>query len=90
MKRRKSQMKIQYLTWLHEKTGKHEDDVDLPDTIQNIEGLIDYLERSKPECETVFKNRQVIYTAVNDEIRQSEFPIKNTDKISFFSAVVGG
>lgn len=83
-------MKIRYLTWLHEKTGKHEDDIDLPDNVYNIEALINYLEEIKGECATVFKNRHTIYTAVNNEIRPLEYKIKNSDEISFFSAIVGG
>lgn len=83
-------MKIKYLTWLHEKTGKHEDNLDLPDSVSTINCLINYLENNKPECVSVFKNRHTIYTAVNNEIKSPEFGIKNSDEISFFSAVVGG
>ena len=83
-------MKINYLTWLHEKTGKHEDHIDLPANITKIEELINYLENTKAECAHVFQNRHTIYTAVNNEIRSPESTIKNSDEISFFSAVVGG
>jgi molybdopterin converting factor small subunit len=83
-------MKIQYLTWLHEKTGKHEDNILLPTNVKNIENLINYLEINKPECAVVFKNRHTIYTAVNNEIQPAEFEITNADNISFFSAIVGG
>ncbi len=83
-------MKIQYLTWLYEKTGKHEDYIDLPEDVKSIDDLIAYLEKERPECRTIFQNRHVIYTAVNDEIKQPDYPISNQDRISFFSAVVGG
>lgn len=83
-------MKIQYLTWLHEKTGKHEDTIALPTHVKNIENLMDYLEQNKPECASVFKKRHTIYTAVNNEIQSPQFTINDTDKISFFSAIVGG
>ncbi len=83
-------MKIQYLTWLHEKTGKHEDLIKLPNHIKNIENLMDYLEENKPECATVFKKRNIIYTAVNNEIKPPQFTINDEDQISFFSAIVGG
>ena len=63
-------MKIKYLTWLQEKTGKHEDHLNLPKDVETIGCLITYLENNKSECAAVFKNRSVIYTAVNNEIQQ--------------------
>jgi len=83
-------MKIKYLTWLQEKTGKHEDHLNLPKDVETIGCLITYLENNKSECAAVFKNRSVIYTAVNNEIQQQDHSIKNTDEVSFFSAIVGG
>lgn len=83
-------MKIQYLTWLHEKTGRHEDHIDLPDNVKTVACLINYLEGNKEWCATVFKNRHTVYTAVNDEIKPPEFRIENSDNVSFFSAIVGG
>ncbi len=83
-------MKIQYLTWLQEKTGKHEDSFELPGNVRSIGCLIHYLETTKTECATVFKNRHTIYTAVNNEIKSNDFKIKDSDEISFFSAIVGG
>lgn len=82
-------MKIQYLTWLQEKTGKHDDSFELPENVRSINCLINYLEATKEECASVFKNRHTIYTAVNNEIKPSDFEIKNSDEISF-SAIVGG
>ena len=83
-------MKIKYLTWLYERTGKHEEIIQLPESIQTISDVLDYLESSRPEYNNVFKHRHVIYSAVNDEMRPHDFPISNTDEISLFSAMVGG
>lgn len=83
-------MKIEYLTWLQEKTGKHEDNITLPANVKNISDLMQYLEKNNPECEGIFKNKHVIYTAVNNEVKPHNYPVTESDNISFFSAIVGG
>lgn len=83
-------MKIKYLTWLNEKTGKSEEYIDLPANVKNIEELISFLKQSRPEYNELFRNRHVIYTAVNDEMCSGAYEIKNSDEVSFFSAMVGG
>ncbi len=83
-------MKIQYLTWLNERVGTHEENIDIPNTVSNINDLMNFLGTLDDKYQSLFQNRHTIYTAVNNEIQSPEFIIHNTDQISFFSAVVGG
>lgn len=83
-------MKISYLTWLHEITGVHSENIEKPDTINTISELISHLENQDVKYRNTFKNKKVIYCALNGETVDYSALISNSDHLSFYSAIVGG
>ena len=83
-------MKVSYLTWLHEKIGVESEQIQLPDNIQKISELITHLECKGDNYVDAFKNRHVIYVALNDELASHDTAIQDEDNVTFFSAIAGG
>lgn len=83
-------MKISYLTWLYERTGIHSENINLPEETRTISDLIDYLESKDLRYRNLFKNRDVIYSALNGETVSHSTEIENSDELSFYSAIAGG
>lgn len=83
-------MKISYLTWLHEKSGLHSEELDKPEHIKTIAELIDYLEEKDIKYKNTFRYKSAIYCALNEETVDHSALISNTDHLAFYSPIVGG
>ena len=83
-------MKINYLSWLHEKTNCHHETVNLPNAISTIDELIGYLQTQDVRYQNLFQHKNTIYVAVNGETKDFSTSITNQDELSFFSPIVGG
>ncbi|MGH1349344.1 MAG: molybdopterin converting factor subunit 1 [Methyloligellaceae bacterium] len=83
-------MKLLYFAWVREKTGISSEDVELPENIQTISDLIDWLITRGPEFEAAFSKRDVIRTAINQTHVQHDSSIAEAREIAFFPPVTGG
>ncbi len=83
-------MKISYLTWLHERIGTDSETIQLPDSVNTIDDLITHLIGCGDQYADTFKNRHVIYAAINDEMASPDTTISDQDNVAFFSAIAGG
>ncbi len=83
-------MKLLYFAWVREKTGVGSEDVTLPENIQTISQLIDWLISRGPEFEAAFAKRKVIRTAINQEHVRHDASILKATEIAFFPPVTGG
>lgn len=83
-------MKISYLTWLHEKTGIHSEEISKPEKVQTIFDLMQHLEGLDPKYKTAFKHKNIIYCALNGETVDHSTSVLDTDDLSFYSAIAGG
>lgn len=81
---------ILYFAWLREKTGSAEETLQLPDGVQTVGGLIDYLSARDPRYAAAFLNRTLIRCAVNQELADTSFPVRPGDEVAFFPPVTGG
>ena len=83
-------MKISYLTWLHEKTGVHSEEISKPEKVQTVSDLMQYLEELDSKYKTAFKYKNIIYCALNGETVDHGASVLDTDDLSFYSAIAGG
>lgn len=83
-------MLISYLTWLHEKTGVHSEHIEISPHIFTINDLIESLSAKEQKYKDLFKNKHIIYAALNGETVPHNTHIKNQDSLSFYSAIAGG
>ena len=83
-------MKILYFAWMRHRIGISSEDVEIPDTISTVDGLVDWLVARGDGYRDAFARRDVIRAAVNQEYVRSDHPVGDGDEIAFFPPVTGG
>ena len=83
-------MIIKYFSWIKEHVGKSEEQLELPDHINNVNDLIDYLNKLDKKYSLILEKKKLIKIAVNKTYSSFNTNISNNDEIAFFPPVTGG
>ena len=83
-------MIIKYFSWIKEHVGKSEEQIELPDHINNVNELINYLNELDEKYSLIFEKKKLIKIAVNKTYSSFDTNISNNDEIAFFPPVTGG
>jgi len=83
-------VKVLYFAWLKEKTGTAQEDLDLPDGVSDVAGLIAWLKGRGAGYGDAFADEAVVRVAVNLEHVDGEHKLSNADEVAFFPPVTGG
>ena len=83
-------MKILYFAWLKEHTGQASEDMQLPDGVDTVGGLIPYITKQSAGHKTALKNLDAVRVAVNRVYGDLATQITNNDEVAFFPPVTGG
>jgi molybdopterin synthase sulfur carrier subunit len=81
---------VVYFAWLRERTGVPQEEILLPDGVETVGELMDYLSARDTNHAVAFSNRKVIRCAVNQEFANPAFPVRSGDEVAFFPPVTGG
>ncbi len=83
-------MKILYFAWLKEHTGCSFEDMQLPQGVDTVGGLIPHIAQKSLGHKTALANLETVRVAVNRIYGDLTTPIVNSDEIAFFPPVTGG
>ena len=83
-------MIIKYFSWIKEHVGKSEEHIELPDYINNVNELINYLNELDKKYSLILEKKNIIKIAVNKTYSSFDTTISNNDEIAFFPPVTGG
>ncbi len=83
-------MKILYFAWLRLRTGVGEEEVELPDTVTDVAGLIEWLKTRGPGYEEALKDISALRVAVNQEFAEFATPVGPDDEVALFPPMTGG
>lgn len=83
-------MKISYFASMREAIGKGQETLELPDTIQTIDQLINWLANVDGAYHRAFADRAAINVALNDTLVEQDATITNTDTLAIFPPMTGG
>ena len=83
-------MIIKYFSWIKEHIGKSEEQIELPDYINNVNELINYLNELDKKYSLILEKKKLIKIAVNKTYSSFDTNITNNDEIAFFPPVTGG
>ncbi len=83
-------MIIKYFSWVRDLAETAEESIELPESIHDVEGLINYLISKDKKYEKVFSKKELIKIAVNKEYVNTSSKIYKNDEIAFFPPVTGG
>ena len=83
-------MIIKYFSWIKEHIGKSEEQIELPDYVNNVNELINYLNELDKKYSLILEKKKLIKIAVNKTYSSFDTNISNNDEIAFFPPVTGG
>ena len=83
-------MIIKYFSWIKEHVGKSEEQIELPDHINNVDELINHLNELDKRYSLILEKKKLIKIAVNKTYSSFDTKISNSDEIAFFPPVTGG
>jgi len=83
-------MKLLYFAWVREKTGMAEEDVSLPEGVNDVGGLIDWLKGRGDGFAAAFGTPNLVRCAVNQDFAAPGRPVADGDEVAFFPPVTGG
>ena len=83
-------MKIIYFAWVRERTGRSQENVDIPDSVETIAELIGWLKTRGPEFEHAFENARFIRAALDQQLTSHDAPWAGASEIAFFPPMTGG
>ena len=83
-------VKLVYFAWLRERIGTAQEEISLPDGVDTVEALIDYLRTVGPRYADAFLPHKTIRCAINHEFAEAQSKINANDEVAFFPPVTGG
>jgi len=83
-------MRILYFAWIRELVGRAEEEIARPARVENVAGLLDWLETRGEGYGEALANRASLRVAVNQEYAGPETPLGDNDEIAIFPPVTGG
>ena len=82
--------KIFYFSWIRERIGLEEETVQLPDNIQTVKDLLDWLSTRGEEFAAAFEFPDIIRVALDQEHVEHDTKIGNAREIALFPPMTGG
>tara|TARA_R110002072_G_scaffold517_37_gene3298 strand:- start:9976 stop:10227 length:252 start_codon:yes stop_codon:yes gene_type:complete len=83
-------MKLLYFAWLRTKTGRAEEEIDLPAQVTTVVELLAWLQNRGPGFAEALADPKAIRVAVNQEYARPGDPLAPGDEVALFPPVTGG
>jgi molybdopterin synthase sulfur carrier subunit len=83
-------VKLLYFAWLRARIGCAEEEVELPSGVQDVAGLLGWLQSRGGCYAEALQNLSVVRVAVNKEYVGREHPLRKGDEVAIFPPVTGG
>ena len=83
-------MKILYFAWLRQRIGTDTEEFVLPNEIETVEDLINWLITRGSGYADAFAKHEIIRAAVNLEYVSFDHSLDDEDEVAFFPPVTGG
>lgn len=83
-------MKLVYFAWVRESIGKPEEMVNLPEDIQTVSQLLDWLAGRGVEYKEALRNKDRLRAAVDHTFVGLDHPLKGASEVALFPPVTGG
>ena len=83
-------MKLLYFAWLRTKIGTGSEEIELPEGIADVAGLLDWLAGRGDGYADALADLTLVRVAVNQEYVARDHPVAAGDEIALFPPVTGG
>ncbi len=82
--------KLVYFAWVRERIGKSYEEVDLPDEVETVRDLLDWLKTRGEEYEAVLEHANTIRVAIDMEHVHHTDKLGTPFEIALFPPMTGG
>ena len=83
-------MKILYFSWIKDRIGKSQEEVDINENIKTISDLVNFLSTINEDYKKVFSDLSSMRFSKNMNVVNIDENINNDDEIAFFPPMTGG
>ena len=83
-------MDVLYFAWIKEKVGTGAEALALPEGVNDVAGLINFLKARGGGFADAFAEPAIVRVAVNQEHVGTDQPLSDRDEVAFFPPVTGG
>ena len=83
-------MKLLYFAWLRARIGCPEEEVELPASVRDVAGLLDWLRTRGGGYAEALQDLKIVRAAVNQEYVGLHHPVREVDEVALFPPVTGG
>ena len=83
-------LSLHYFASIREATGRAGEALTLPDSVNDVQGLIDFLVQRDPAGRSVLNNDGRVLVAVNQTVVDRDHPLEGDEEVAFFPPVTGG
>ena len=83
-------IKICYFARIREQLGVSDEQLDVPDGCNTIDGVVQHLQARDETWQQVLSSEQKVLKALNHEVLSDDHEIKEGDELAFFPPVTGG
>jgi molybdopterin synthase sulfur carrier subunit len=81
---------IHYFASVREALGKADEQLEFPDDIVNVGGLMKYLGAVNPAFQSLIASENKILVAVNQIVVDRNYVLSKNDEVAFFPPMTGG
>ncbi len=85
-----SDKKLLYFSWIRERIGLEEETVDVPQTVESVRDLIEWLKTRDDGFAAAFEFPDIIRVALDQDHVEHDAPIGNAREIALFPPMTGG
>ncbi|EJF90687.1 molybdopterin converting factor subunit 1 [Bartonella tamiae] len=83
-------IRLRYFAWIRERIGYDHEDLSVPETVQTVHELLNYLAHLGENYACALSSSETIYIALNQEQVGYDHAIKDNDEIAIFPPMTGG
>ena len=84
-------MKLVYFAWLRERLGMGDETVDLPESVQTVSDLFEWLKQREEPFADVFEHSEIIQVALDKKhVQDRAALIEGASEIALFPPMTGG
>ena len=84
-------MKLVYFAWLRERLGTGDETVDLPESVQTVSDLFEWLKQREEPFADVFEHSEIIQVALDKKhVQDRAALIEGASEIALFPPMTGG
>jgi len=83
-------MKLRYFAWVRERIGRAEEEIELPEGVDDVSQLIAWLTGRDAGYAAAFAEPRIIRAAIDQEHVDHSAPIRGAGEVAFFPPMTGG